>query len=73
MARAEVRNLGAGGSMTMIAIIKAKGFNCSVKEAVFSNSRETYVQVLSLVGLREAVKAVWARLMKGETAYLELG
>jgi len=57
----------------MVPIIKIKGFRCSVEEAVFSNRKESYVHVLSLAGSREAVKAVWARLMKGEAAYLDMG
>ncbi len=57
----------------MVPTIKIKGFRCSVEDAVFSNGTEEYAHVLSLVGSREAVKAVWARLMKGETAYLDTG
>jgi hypothetical protein len=57
----------------MVPVIKVKGFRCSVEEAVFSSGKEGYAHVLSLVGSREAVKAVWARLMKGEAAYLENG
>ena len=57
----------------MIPSIRIKGFRCSVEEAVFSNGRDGYAHVLSLVGSREAVKAVWARLMKGEAAYLDAG
>lgn len=54
----------------MIPTIKTKGFACHVDEAVFGTSREGYAHLLSLVGSREAVKAIWARLMKGETAVL---
>jgi len=54
----------------MVPTIKVKGFRCPVEEAVFSAGGEGYAHVLSLVGTREAVKAVWARLMKGEAAYL---
>ena len=54
----------------MIATVKAKGFRCYAEEAIFSGSREGYTHLLSLVGTREAVKAVWARLMKGEGALL---
>lgn len=57
----------------MVPIIKIKGFRCSVEEAVFSNRKDGFAHVLSLVGSREAVKAVWARLMKGEAAYLDMG
>ncbi len=57
----------------MVPTIKIKGFRCSVEEAVFSNGKDGYAHVLSLVGSREAVKAVWARLMKGEAAYLDTG
>ena len=57
----------------MVPIIKVKGFRCFVEEAVCTTQRDAVVQVLSLVGSREAVKAVWARLLKGETAYLEEG
>ena len=57
----------------MVPIIKIKGFCCSVEEAVFSNRKDGFAHVLSLVGSREAVKAVWARLMKGEAAYLDMG
>ena len=57
----------------MVSTIKIKGFRCSVEEAVFSNRKDGYAHVLSLAGSREAVKAVWARLMKGEAAYLEMG
>lgn len=57
----------------MVPSIRIKGFRCAVEEAVFSNGKEGYAHVLSLVGSREAVKAVWARLMKGEAAYLDTG
>ena len=57
----------------MVPSVRIKGFRCSVEEAVFSNGKDGYAHVLSLVGSREAVKAVWARLMKGEAAYLETG
>ncbi len=57
----------------MVPTIKIKGFRCSVEEAVFESRKDGFVHVLSLVGSREAVKAVWARLMKGEAAYLDLG
>lgn len=57
----------------MVPTIKVKGFRCSVEEAVFSNRKDNYAHVLSLAGSREAVKAVWARLMKGEAAYLDMG
>jgi hypothetical protein len=57
----------------MVPTIKIKGFRCSVEEAVFSNGKDGFAHVLSLVGSREAVKAVWARLMKGEAAYLDTG
>ena len=57
----------------MVPSIRIKGFRCTVEEAVFSNGKEGYAHVLSLVGSREAVKAVWARLMKGEAAYLDTG
>ena len=57
----------------MVPTIKIKGFRCSVEEAVFSNRKDGYAHILSLAGSREAVKAVWARLMKGEAAYLENG
>ena len=57
----------------MVPTIKIKGFRCCVEEAVFSNSKDGFAHVLSLVGSREAVKAVWARLMKGEAAYLDTG
>lgn len=57
----------------MVYILKASGFRCSVEEAVFSSNREGYAHVLSLVGTRESVKAIWARLMKGEAAYLYAG
>lgn len=57
----------------MVPIIKVKGFRCFVEEAVYTVKRDAYVQVLSLVGSREAVKAVWARLLKDEAAYLEEG
>lgn len=54
----------------MVPTIKVKGFRCYLEEAVFSSGKEGYAHVLSLVGSREAVKAIWARLMKGEEAYL---
>ena len=57
----------------MVPSVRIKGFRCAVEEAVFSNGREGYAHVLSLVGTREAVKAVWARLTKGEAAYLDAG
>jgi hypothetical protein len=57
----------------MVPMIKVKGFRCCVDEAVFSNRRGDFAQLVSLVGSREAVKAVWARLMKGEAAYLDMG
>ena len=57
----------------MVPTVKIKGFRCSVEEAVFSNGKDGFAHVLSLVGSREAVKAVWARLMKGEAAYLDIG
>ena len=57
----------------MVPSIRIKGFRCAVEEAVFSNGKESYAHVVSLVGSREAVKAVWARLMKGEAAYLDTG
>jgi hypothetical protein len=57
----------------MVPTIKIKGFRCSVEEAVFSNRKDGFAHVLSLAGSREAVKAVWARLMKGEAAYLDMG
>ena len=57
----------------MVPSVRIKGFRCSVEEAVFSNGKDGYAHVLSLVGSREAVKAVWARLMKGEAAYLDAG
>lgn len=57
----------------MVPTLKVKGFSCSVDEAVFSNRRDGYAQLISLVGSREAVKAIWARLMKGEAAYLYTG
>lgn len=57
----------------MVPMIKIKGFRCCVEEAVFSNGKDGFAHVLSLVGSREAVKAVWARLMKGEAAYLDTG
>ena len=57
----------------MVPTVKIKGFRCSVEEAVFSNGKDGFAHVLSLVGSREAVKAVWARLMKGEAAYLDTG
>ena len=57
----------------MVPSIRIKGFRCSVEEAVFSNGKEGYAHVVSLVGSREAVQAVWARLMKGEAAYLDAG
>ncbi len=57
----------------MVPTIKIKGFRCSVEEAVFSNGKDGFAHVVSLVGSREAVKAVWARLMKGEAAYLDTG
>jgi len=57
----------------MVPTIKIKGFRCSVEEAVFSNGKDGFAHVLSLVGSREAVKAIWARLMKGEAGYLDTG
>lgn len=57
----------------MVPVIKVKGFRCFVEEAVCTEGRDAVVQVLSLVGSREAVKAVWVRLLKGEAAYLEEG
>ncbi len=57
----------------MVPILSVKGFRCSVDEVVFSNRRDGYAQLVSLVGSREAVKAIWARLMKGEAAYLNNG
>lgn len=54
----------------MVPLLKTKGFACHVDEAVFGTSREGYAHLLSLVGSREAVKAIWARLMKGETTVL---
>lgn len=57
----------------MVPTIKVKGFSCSVDEVVFSTHRNGVAQLVSLVGSREAVKAVWARLMKGEAAYLYTG
>lgn len=57
----------------MVPSIRIKGFRCSTEEAVFSNGKDGYAHILSLVGSREAVKAVWARLMKGEAAYLDIG
>lgn len=55
----------------MVPVIKVKGFRCFVEEAVYTDRKDAVVQVLSLTGSREAVKAVWARLLKGEAAYLE--
>lgn len=55
----------------MVPVIKVKGFRCFVEEVVCTQRRDAVVQVLSLVGPREGVKAVWARLLKGEAAYLE--
>lgn len=57
----------------MVPTIKVKGFRCFLEEAVYSSDKEGYAHLLSLVGSREAVKAVWARLMKGEAAYFEDG
>lgn len=57
----------------MVPTIRIKGFRCSVEETVFANGKDGFAHVLSLVGSREAVKAVWARLMKGEAAYLDTG
>jgi hypothetical protein len=57
----------------MVPTIKIKGFRCAVEEAVFASGKDGFAHVLSLIGSREAVKAVWARLMKGEAAYLENG
>ena len=57
----------------MVPMITIKGFCCSVEETVFANSKDNYAHVLSLVGSREAVKAIWARLTKGEAAYLDMG
>lgn len=57
----------------MVPVIKVKGFRCFVDEAVFSNQKGDFAQLVSLVGSREAVKALWARLMKGEAAYFENG
>ena len=57
----------------MVPTIKIKGFRCSVEEAVFTSRKDGYAHVLSLAGSREAVKAVWARLMKGEAAHFENG
>ena len=54
----------------MVPLLKTKGFTCHVDEAVFGTGREGYAHLLSLVGSREAVKAIWARLMKGETTVL---
>ena len=54
----------------MVPIVKIKGFSCTAEEAVFVNGQDAFAHVLSLVGTREAVKAVWARLMKGESAVM---
>ena len=54
----------------VVPLLKTKGFTCHVDEAVFGTGREGYAHLLSLVGSREAVKAIWARLMKGETTVL---
>ena len=54
----------------VVPLLKTKGFACHVDEAVFGTGRESYAHLLSLVGSREAVKAIWARLMKGETTVL---
>lgn len=51
----------------MIPIISTKGYRCTLEECV--SRRDDYAHLLSLVGTREAVKAIWARLMKGEAAY----
>lgn len=57
----------------MIPTLEMKGFRCVVEEAVISSGRNGYAQLLSLVGTREAVRAIWARLMKGEAAHLYTG
>lgn len=54
----------------MVPLLKTKGFQCHAEEAVFSTSQESHAHLLSLVGTREAVKAVWARLMKRESALM---
>ena len=60
---------GSNGK-AVVPLLKTKGFACHVDEAVFGTGREGYAHLLSLVGSREAVKAIWARLMKGETTVL---
>ena len=54
----------------MVPTLKTKGFRCYAEEAVLSGGQNAHAHLLSLVGTREAVKAVWARLTKGEAAYL---
>ena len=58
---------------TVVSTLQVKGFRCLVDEAVFLNRPGGYAHLVSLVGTREAVKAVWARLMKGEAAFLYTG
>lgn len=50
----------------MTPTLKAKGFRCTVEEAILSNHQNGYTHILSLVGTREVIKAPWARFMKGK-------
>jgi hypothetical protein len=48
-----------------------KGYRCVVEDYVLGDHHaRTHAHLLSLVGTREAVRAIWARLMKHEDATL---
>ena len=56
---------------TLIPTIIMKGYRCVVEDYVLGDHRaRTHAHLLSLVGTREAVRAIWARLMKSEDAAL---
>jgi len=57
----------------VVPTISTKGFRCSVDEAAYSSGREGYLDILSLVGSREAVWAVLSKLMTGNSAHIQNG
>jgi hypothetical protein len=55
----------------MTPMIAIAGYRCVVEDYVLSgDSGSACAHLLSLVGTREAVRAIWARLMKYESATL---
>ncbi|MDQ3398542.1 MAG: hypothetical protein M3511_12385 [Deinococcota bacterium] len=55
----------------MTPTISMKGYRCVVEDYVLGDHHaRTHAHLLSLVGTREAVRAIWARLMKQEQATL---